>query len=91
VDTIQDWQDQARLVCDIPNLRGHDAQILVACGWRTAADVVSLDASQALAIVEPFMATREGKRIVRSSRHPDLAEITDWIASAAHGQASKAA
>ncbi|HUG67374.1 MAG TPA: DUF4332 domain-containing protein, partial [Pirellulaceae bacterium] len=32
-ETIEDWQDQASLVCSIPNLRGHDAQILVACGF----------------------------------------------------------
>ncbi len=32
---IRAWQDQSRLVCRIPNLRGHDAQILVACGITT--------------------------------------------------------
>ena len=30
-ETIVAWQEQARLVCRIPNLRGHDAQLLVAC------------------------------------------------------------
>ena len=29
---VIEWQQQAELVCRIPQLRGHDAQVLVACG-----------------------------------------------------------
>ena len=32
-----------------------------------------------LAIVEPFVETSAGARIVRSGKKPDLAEVTDWI------------
>ena len=35
--TITDWQDQARLVCTIPGLRGTGAQLLVGAGYRTPA------------------------------------------------------
>src|SRR5690606_19486857 len=32
-DAITSWQQQSRLMCDIAELRGHDAQLLVACGF----------------------------------------------------------
>ena len=28
-ESVEQWQQQALLVCRIPNLRGHDAQLLV--------------------------------------------------------------
>ena len=77
---IRDWQDQARLVCTVPNLRGHDAQILVACGWRTPEQIAAAQPRQMLSVVEPFAGSSEGQRIIRSGRKPDLAEISNWIA-----------
>jgi hypothetical protein len=76
---IRDWQDQARLVCRIPNLRGHDAQILVACGYTEPGQVAAANSKQLLSSVESFVATSDGQRILRSSPAPDLAEIRDWI------------
>ena len=35
-ETIADWQDQARLVCTVPGLRGTHAQLLVGAGYRSA-------------------------------------------------------
>ena len=79
-ETVTDWQDQARLMCQIPNLRGHDSQILVACGYRDAADVKRSDAKSMFKTVGPFANSKEGARMLRSSKVPDLAEVTDWIA-----------
>ena len=78
-DTIRLWQHQARLVCQIPQLRGHDAQILVACGITDSAALAGMEPGQLDAIVAPFVETKEGQRIVRSSKKPDLEEVTNWI------------
>jgi predicted nuclease with TOPRIM domain len=77
--TLQDWQHQARLVCRIPNLRGHDAQLLVACEIADPESLLRHSAKELLAKVSPFANSKEGQRILRSSPPPDLAEIQDWL------------
>lgn len=88
---IQSWQAQSRLMCRIPELRGHDAQILVACGLTSPEGLAAQSASDLYAIVEPFCRTRDGERLLRSGRRPDLAEVTDWIQWAANARALRAA
>lgn len=78
-DVIRQWQNQARMVCRIPNLRGHDAQLLVACGIIEPEDLAGRQPKSLLAIIEPFAASKEGLKIIRGGKQPDLAEITDWI------------
>ena len=58
---IRDWQDQSRLVCRIPELRGHDAQILVACSFRDPQTIASTDAVALLKTIEPFVESSEGE------------------------------
>lgn len=90
-DTIRSWQAQARLACRVPNIRGHDAQLLVACGVTEPEDLASHDPDELLSAVHQFCATADGQRILRSSPKPDLAEIRRWIASASHSRALRAA
>ncbi len=90
-DVIQQWQAQARLMCQVPELRGHDVQILVACGIETPEDLAHRKPTELLAIVGPFSDTREGERIIRNGRKPDLAEVTDWIQWAGQARAFRAA
>lgn len=78
-ETIEDWQDQASLVCSIPNLRGHDAQILVACGFTTREAVRAASVGEVLAASINFANSSEGKRVLRGSSPPDQDEIEDWI------------
>ncbi len=78
-DTFRDWQVQARLVCRVPNLRGHDAQILVACGVTDPQTLAEQNASSLLKEVSRFVNTMEGKRVLRNGKRPDLAEVTAWI------------
>ena len=77
--TIRDWQDQARLVCRIPNLRGHDAQLLVACKVTSPEDLSRMNAAALLSQVTAVAKSSEGQRMLRGSQAPDLAEVTDWI------------
>jgi len=43
-DTLRQWQQQTTLACRIPELRGHDAQVLVACGVTDAEQSAQADA-----------------------------------------------
>ncbi len=90
-ELLTSWQDQARLVCRIPGLRGHDAQILVACNWHDPEDIAEADAEEMLDVVSRFTKTADGERILRSSKPPDLDEVLDWIAWAAESRRLDAA
>lgn len=76
---ISKWQKQTALVLRVPNLRGHDAQILVACGIETAEDLAAADADELYSIVAPFVESKEGERVLRTSPKPDLDEVHAWI------------
>ncbi len=78
-ELIHAWQQQAELVCRVPNLRGHDAQLLVACDVTTADELATWQPDELFAIIGPFSESPKGQRILRSGREPDLAEVTDWI------------
>lgn len=80
-ETVRQWQAQAKLVCCVPHLRGHDAQILVACGYTSVEQLDGLSPHQLYAQVQPFVDSKEGERIVRSGKKPDLEEVTEWLAS----------
>ncbi|MEN0110530.1 MAG: DUF4332 domain-containing protein [Planctomycetota bacterium] len=80
--TIVAWQHQAGLVCRVPGLRGHDAQVLVGCGFTTPEDIASMKPSELLEFVEPFCDTPEGQRALRGSSRPDLKEVGEWIEGA---------
>ncbi len=88
---LRQWQHQARLVCRIPNLRGHDAQLLVGCEIFEAEEVASMRPESLFAKIAPFSNTKEGLKIIRNGKKPDLAEITDWISFAQHNRSLRAA
>lgn len=79
-EVVRDWQDAANLMCRIPNLHGHDVQILVAVGVTDPDDVVGLAPDDLLGLTEPLLSTSEGERILRGSAPPDLDEVTRWVA-----------
>ena len=80
--TVRDWQDQARLVCCVPDLRGTEAQLLVACNVRRPTELAKADATTLLSQLTKFANSAEGQRILRSGKRPDLVEIESWIHSA---------
>lgn len=90
-DTIIAWQSQARLVCTVPELRGHDSQILVACGVTDSEQLAGKRPADLYAVVGPFSDTSEGERIIRSGKKPDLEEVTDWIRFAQQARPLRAA
>lgn len=90
-DTVQQWQYQARLACSVPNVRRHDAQILVACGISDASQLAGLQPADLLRRVDEFAATKAGQRLLRNTSKPDLAEISGWIRGAAQWRSVQAA
>ena len=76
---VTQWQRQTELACRVPQLRGHDAQILVALDITTAEQIAASDPQELWSFVKPFVETKEGKRIIRNGKTPDLEEVTDWI------------
>jgi predicted flap endonuclease-1-like 5' DNA nuclease len=81
-ETIADWQDQARLVCTVPGLRGTHAQLLVGAGYRSAEAVAEVDADKLCADVLAYAASKEGQRLLRNGDPPDLEKIKGWLAAA---------
>ncbi|MDH3719863.1 MAG: DUF4332 domain-containing protein [Planctomycetota bacterium] len=88
---ISDWQAQATLCCRIPELRGHDAQILVACKFRSPDKIASSNPEALFSVVGSFVGTSKGERIVRGGQPPDLAEVADWIEWARQARPLRAA
>src|SRR5690606_13555523 len=89
--TVLLWQQQSRLMCRIPQLRGHDAQVLVACDITDPDQVANMSPEALFAVIGPFVETIEGQRLLRSSNTPDLNEVTDWIHWARHSRTLRAA
>lgn len=79
---VRQWQQQATLVCRVPMLRGHDAQLLVAAGITEPERLAECDAAWLLDQIEPVARGREGKAILRGGKLPDLAEMQEWIRNA---------
>lgn len=88
---ISQWQAQSRLMCQVPELRGHDVQILVACGITEPEDLANRKPHELMEIVAPFVMTREGERIIRNGRKPDISEVSDWIQWAVSSRSFRAA
>lgn len=84
---LREWQDQARLAAAIPNIRGHDAQIMVGCGLRQAHEVAAASVEDLQAFVQEYVTTSEGQRVLRGGQMPDRAEITQWISWAKDARA----
>ncbi|TWT48720.1 DUF4332 domain-containing protein [Botrimarina hoheduenensis] len=76
------WQHQASLVCRVPELRGHDAQVLVGSGFTTPEEIATMKPADLFEFVDAFCDTNDGQRALRGSSRPDLEEVGQWIAAA---------
>lgn len=80
--TITAWQQQARLVCSVSHMRGHDAQLLVACDISTPQQLAGAVIDDVLAAINILAKSRDGRRLLRGSSPPQREEVEGWIASA---------
>ncbi len=81
-ETIADWQDQARLVCMVPGLRGTHAQLLVGAGYRTRDAITDAAEDKLCAAVLSFAISPEGQRVLRDGNPPDIERIKGWLQNA---------
>ena len=79
---VRRWQHEARLVCQVPQLRGFDARLLVGCGITDPQQLAAMHAGQLLEKVEAFLATDRGRQLLSSGSSYELSRITSWIAAA---------
>lgn len=90
-NTVQEWQHQAALCCDVVALRGQDAQLLVAADVTDASQIAQHTADSLHQKLADFANTKVGKRWLRGAPAPTLDEVTTWIASAKSPRISQAA
>ena len=81
-DVIREWQAQSKLMVEVPGLRGHDAQLLVAANVETSDQLRDSNAAGLLDAVTAVTTTALGKSILRDGSAPDLDEVKSWIAAA---------
>jgi predicted flap endonuclease-1-like 5' DNA nuclease len=85
---LREWQDQARLVLEVPGLRGTHAQLLVGAGYRQAQAIAQADAEDLCAAITKFATTRDGQSILRDGDPPDITKIKGWMDYAAQAVAA---
>ncbi len=79
---IRDWQDQAELVINVPEMRGGHSQLLVGCGYRDIDLLAAAEPTKLSADILKFVMTPEGERILRDGNPPDIEKIAAWIDNA---------
>lgn len=90
-ETVRLWQRQAELVCRVPKLRGHDAQILVAAGVSDVTELAAASPSELWDRVRSYATSLDGKRAIRSGTEPTAEEVLTWIEWAQQARTLQAA
>ncbi len=76
---VLDWQDQARLILEVPELRAEQAKLLTGAGYRTAAAVAEAQPEELLQDVTSFLQSPRGQRALRGDYTPALRDMVTWI------------
>ncbi len=87
-EIVSGWQDQARLVCTVPGLRGTHAQLLVGSGYRSAEAIAAAEPDKLCADVLAFAGSAVGQRLLRNGDPPDIEKIKGWLEAARSMQAA---
>jgi hypothetical protein len=75
---IRHWQLVARLVMDVPGLRGTQAQLLAGAGFRSVGELATADPSLVARRVVGFAQSQDGMRVLRDGKPPDEASVIAW-------------
>ncbi|MFM2014268.1 MAG: hypothetical protein RLZZ396_3052 [Planctomycetota bacterium] len=90
-DTVETWKTQSMLVCRVPNLRGQDAQLLVAAGYRTAESIAEASGDSLYEAIARVASSKQGLRYLRGGNPPDRDRVVSWIDWSKHSRMVKAA
>jgi hypothetical protein len=85
------WQQQSRLMCQVPGLRGHDVQMLVACGITDPEQLAGASPKQLHQQTSRFIETPTARRLIRNPQAPPLDEVRQWIQYASDSRPLRAA
>ncbi|MBL8559961.1 MAG: DUF4332 domain-containing protein [Hyphomonadaceae bacterium] len=81
-ETVADWQTMAQLAIDVGAVGEQDAQILVGAGIRDKAALAGADARALQDQVAAFIASDEGKKLMRGNNGPKAEKVEGWIEAA---------
>ena len=81
-ETIADWKAMAQLAIDVGAVGEQDAQILVGAGIRDKAALAGKDARALQDQVAAFIASDDGKRLMRGNGGPKPEKVEGWIEAA---------
>lgn len=81
-EVIRQWQQQSQLVCRVPDMRGHDAQLLVAAGISSPERLAKSNPVKLYEEIRTLAESTQGKRMLRGATGPDLDEVRSWVESA---------
>jgi hypothetical protein len=90
-DHVRQWQRELAMVCRVSELRGHEAQLLVACGVAEPDELAACSPQALLEKIGVFVATSEGQRLLGNQQPPGLPAVTQWIERASQSQQLRAA
>ena len=79
---VDQWQDQARLACQIERLSAAGSGLLIMAGIRTADELIKLRPAEAYTMVHTAAQTSEGQRLLRDQEPPPLKTVERWIDAA---------
>nr|WP_321359267.1 DUF4332 domain-containing protein [uncultured Hyphomonas sp.] len=78
-ETLRDWQDQTKLMMEVPGLRVHDVQIMVGAGIRTSKELADAPARTLFLLATEFLNSPEGERVRRGDGLFMEEEVEEWI------------
>lgn len=81
-ETVADWQTMAQLSIDVGAVGEQDAQILFGAGIRDKSALAGADARALQDQVAAFIASDEGKKLMRGNGGPKPEKVEGWIAAA---------
>ena len=81
-ELIKDWQAQASLACTVAGLRSREAQALVACGVRDAAELAAHAPHDLTEAIAHWGLSDEGHRAWGNAPAPTERDVGEWIARA---------
>lgn len=87
--TVSHWQGQARLMCEVPDLKPINAQLLAGAGQTSAAELAQCEPAHLFALVSNFAATSTGRRYLRGTEPPTRSDIDSWVLSATNASSLK--
>ena len=86
--TVRNWQSAARLVTEVPGLRGTYAMLLTCAGVSTSEALAKTDSETLAAALLHYSLTPEGSRMLRNGKPPDINKVKDWIDAAQFARAA---